>query len=131
MSSEILVARCGLVPYEDAMRMQQTLAAARLAGEIADVLLLLEHPPVFTLGVAGDPRHVLDPGDIPVVHTDRGGQVTYHGPGQLVLYLLMDLRRRGSTVRELVRVLEQSVIDLLAERGLRGERRAGDRKSVV
>jgi lipoyl(octanoyl) transferase len=81
-----------------------------------DRLWLLEHPPVFTLGQAGKPEHLLDPGDIPVVKTDRGGQVTYHGPGQLVAYLLLDLRRAGLGVRGLVSLLEQAVIDLLKQK---------------
>ncbi|MFO7326636.1 MAG: lipoyl(octanoyl) transferase LipB [Pseudomonadota bacterium] len=87
-------------------------------ADTEDELWLLEHPPVFTLGMAADPGHVLDAGDIPVVQTDRGGQVTYHGPGQLVAYPLLDLRRHGLTVRGLVTLLEQSVIDLVAEQGI-------------
>ncbi len=83
-----------------------------------DELWLLEHPPVFTLGMAADPGHVLDAGEIPLVQTDRGGQVTYHGPGQLVAYPLLDLRRHGLTVRSLVTLLEQSVIDLVTPSGI-------------
>lgn len=79
-----------------------------------DELWLLEHPPVFTMGRNAKPEHLLNPGDIPVVPVDRGGQVTYHGPGQLVVYLLLDLKRLGVGVRELVGAIEQSVIDLLA-----------------
>lgn len=79
---------------------------------------MVEHPPVFTQGQAGRAEHVLSPGDIPVVQTDRGGQVTYHGPGQLVLYLLMRLRDSGYGIRGLVQALEQSVIDMLAEYGV-------------
>jgi lipoyl(octanoyl) transferase len=77
-------------------------------------LWILQHPPVFTLGQAGRPEHLLNPGDIPVVHTDRGGQVTYHGPGQLVLYLMVGLRECGLGVRGLVSEMEAAVIDLLA-----------------
>ncbi|MEN8167999.1 MAG: lipoyl(octanoyl) transferase LipB, partial [Pseudomonadota bacterium] len=80
-----------------------------------DQLWLLQHPPVFTLGQAGKPEHLLKPGDIPVIKTDRGGQVTYHGPGQLIAYLLLDLRRAGLGVRALVTQLEQAVIALLAD----------------
>jgi lipoyl(octanoyl) transferase len=80
----------------------------------ADELWLVEHPPVFTLGQAGRPEHLLEPGEIPVIRTDRGGQVTYHGPGQLVAYLLLDLRRAGLGVKRLVNTLEQAVVDLLA-----------------
>jgi len=90
-----------------------------------DEIWLLEHPPVFTLGLAGRREHVLAPGATPVVATDRGGQVTYHAPGQAVAYLMLDLRRRGLGARELVRRLEQGLIDLLASHGLAGERQAG------
>jgi len=88
-----------------------------------DEVWLLQHRPVFTLGMNGKPEHVLAPGDIPVVAVDRGGQVTYHGPGQLVVYLLLDLRRLGIGVRQLVQTLEQSVIDWLAQRGIAAEAR--------
>ncbi|HCO43990.1 MAG TPA: lipoyl(octanoyl) transferase, partial [Gammaproteobacteria bacterium] len=91
----------------------------------ADELWLLEHPPVFTLGLAGKPEHVLDAGAVPVLRCDRGGQVTYHGPGQVVLYTLLDLQRAGLGVKRLVDTLEQAVIDLLAECGVAAERRAG------
>ncbi len=90
-----------------------------------DELWLVEHPPVFTLGRAGRREHLVDPGDIPVVATDRGGQVTYHGPGQVVLYVLVDLARRGLGVRALVWALEQAVVDVLAEAGVAAERRPG------
>jgi lipoyl(octanoyl) transferase len=93
--------------------------------DTADQIWLVEHPPVFTLGLAGRPEHVRAPGDIPVVKTDRGGQVTYHGPGQAVAYLLLDLRRQGLGVRELVRRIEAAVIELLAARGIDGARREG------
>lgn len=83
-----------------------------------DELWTLQHPPVFTLGQAGRPEHLLNPGTIPVLCSDRGGQVTYHGPGQLVAYLLYDLKRAGIGIRSLVRALEQAVVDLLAERGI-------------
>lgn len=79
---------------------------------------LTQHPPVFTQGQAGKPEHVLDSGDIPVVQSDRGGQVTYHAPGQLVLYVLLDLKQAGLGIRRLVTHLEQSVIQLLAEQGI-------------
>lgn len=118
------VRRLGRVAYEPTWRAMQAYNQARdpAAG---DQLWLVEHPPVFTLGLAGRREHVLDPGTIPVVATDRGGQVTYHGPGQAVAYLLMDLRRAGLGVKELVRRLEQSAIDVLAAYGVRGERRPG------
>lgn len=90
-----------------------------------DEIWFLQHPPVFTLGQAGRREHVRDPGDIPVVASDRGGQVTYHGPGQLVAYLMLDLRRRSLGVKRLVHGLEQAIIDLLAASNLEGVRRAG------
>nr|WP_232522253.1 lipoyl(octanoyl) transferase LipB [Sulfuriferula plumbiphila] len=89
-----------------------------------DEIWLLQHPPVYTLGQAGKPEHLLHRTDIPLVKIDRGGQITYHGPGQLVAYLLVDLKRRGLGVRELVRRMEQAVIDLLAEHGISAERKA-------
>lgn len=89
-----------------------------------DELWLLEHPPVFTLGQAGREEHLLEPGSIPVLKVDRGGQVTYHGPGQLVVYVLLDLRRAGLGVKRLVGLLEQAVIDLLATLEVTAERRA-------
>jgi lipoyl(octanoyl) transferase len=94
-------------------------------AETPDELWLLEHPRVFTLGLAGRPEHVIDAGDIPVVRADRGGQVTYHGPGQLVAYVLLDLRRARIGVKELVRRLEQAAIDVLRGYGIDGARRAG------
>ncbi len=83
-----------------------------------DELWFTEHPPVFTLGINAAREHLLAPGDIPVIQIDRGGQVTYHGPGQLMVYPLIDLKRRGLGVRSLVSALEQSVVDLLADRGV-------------
>lgn len=93
-----------------------------------DQLWIVEHPPVFTLGLAADRAHVLDAHGIPIVETDRGGEVTYHGPGQVVIYLLMNLRRRSGArlfAREFVRAIEQSVIEVLAAYNLAGERKAG------
>lgn len=89
-----------------------------------DVLWRCEHPPVFTLGQAGRATHIHDRGDIPLVQTDRGGQVTYHGPGQILVYTLLDLRRRGYGIRELVTRLEDSVIALLADFGVAAQSRA-------
>ncbi len=91
----------------------------------SDELWLCEHPPVFTLGLAGKPEHLLRDIGIPVVKIDRGGQITYHGPGQIVCYLLLDLRRRGLTVKGLVNRMEQAVIDLLAEYDVPAQRLAG------
>jgi lipoyl(octanoyl) transferase len=90
-----------------------------------DEVWLLEHPPVFTLGLAGKPEHLIGSTDIPVVKIDRGGQITYHGPGQLIAYLLLDLNHRPYKVRQLVERMEDAIIALLAEFGLKGERKAG------
>ena len=90
-----------------------------------DEVWVVEHDPVFTLGQAGKPEHVLMPGDIPVLHVDRGGQVTYHGPGQIVVYPLLDLRRLKIGVREYVCRIEQAVIDTLAEWNIGAQRREG------
>jgi len=110
--------RPGRVDYEPTWRAMQAFTAGR-AASAADELWLLEHPPVYTLGVAGRTEHLPRVANgIPVVRTDRGGQITYHGPGQVVLYTLLDLRRRGLAVRPLVRLLELSVIDLLAGYGI-------------
>ncbi len=86
-----------------------------------DEIWLVEHAPVFTLGQNGKPEHLLNPGDIPVIKVDRGGQVTYHGPGQLVAYTLIDLKRKKFNVRELVTILENSVIEYLKEFGIHAE----------
>lgn len=88
-------------------------------ADTADELWLLQHPPVFTQGQAGRPEHVRMPGDIPVIQSDRGGQVTYHGPGQLVVYVLVDLHRAGYGIRSLVTRIEQAMVDLLAGYGIR------------
>jgi lipoyl(octanoyl) transferase len=111
-----IVKRLGLVEYEPTWRAMQRFTDERNA-QTPDEIWFLEHPPVFTLGMNGKPEHVLAPGDIPVVQIDRGGQVTYHGPGQLVVYPLVDLRRAKLGVRDLVTALERSVINYAAEFG--------------
>ena len=116
--------RLGQVAYEPTWRAMQAFNLARTA-ETGDQLWLVEHPPVFTLGLAGKREHLLAPGEIPIVSTDRGGQVTYHGPGQVVAYPLLDLRRSGYGVKELVRRLEGALIVVLDSYGVRGERKAG------
>ncbi len=90
----------------------------------ADEIWILEHPPVFTLGQAGKPEHLLAPGDIPIVETDRGGQVTYHGPGQLVIYLLINIKRTKLGIRQLVTLIEQSIIELLEGYNISAQARA-------
>ena len=114
------VRRLGLVPYEPIWRAMQRFTDER-TPDTPDEIWLLEHPPVFTLGMNADPAHVLAAGDIEVVRIDRGGQVTYHGPGQLVVYPLLDLRRSGLGVRDLVTALERAVIDYAAELGIAAE----------
>ena len=120
----IRVRPLGRLPYGEALsRMREF---TRLRGDASeDEIWLVEHPPVFTLGIAGRREHVLDPGGIPVEASDRGGQVTYHGPGQVVAYTLIDLRRAGYFVRELVYRIEQSVIQVLDAFGVDGRRVAG------
>jgi len=116
--------RLGQVDYEPTWRAMQAFTAAR-GADTPDEIWLLEHPPVFTQGQAGKREHLLADIGIPVVAIDRGGQITYHGPGQVVAYLLIDLKRRGYGVRELVRRMEQAIIDLLAELGIAAERQDG------
>ncbi len=114
----------GRQPYEPVWRAMQGFTDARDAGT-RDELWLVEHDPVFTLGQAGKPEHVLAPGDIPVIPVDRGGQVTYHGPGQIVAYPLLDLKRLGIGVREYVHRIEQAIIDTLGEWNIGAVRREG------
>ena len=109
--------KLGRLSHGDAWQRMRAFTDQR-EPDAADQLWLCEHPPVFTLGQAGRAEHVLDAGDIPLVNTDRGGQVTYHGPGQIVVYTLIDLRRRGYGIRDLVVRLENSVIRLLAMHGI-------------
>lgn len=109
-------------PYEDVWREMQAFTLNR-TPETPDELWLVQHPAVFTQGQAGKPEHILDPHNIPVVRTDRGGQVTYHGPGQLVVYLLIDVRRRHMGVRQLVDLIEQTVIEVLSSYGIAAETR--------
>jgi lipoyl(octanoyl) transferase len=119
------VKRLGLADYASTLEAMRAFTAAR-GADSADEIWLLEHPPVFTLGLAGDPAHLLrNPDDIPLARVDRGGQITYHGPGQLVAYLLIDLPRRRLKVREFVRLMEEAMIATLADRGLGAERRHG------
>lgn len=114
----------GRVAYEPVWRAMQGFTDARTA-DTPDELWLVEHDPVFTLGQAGKPEHVLMPGDIPVLKVDRGGQVTYHGPGQIVAYPLLDLKRLKVGVRDYVCRIEQALIDTLDHWNIRAERRDG------
>jgi lipoyl(octanoyl) transferase len=124
MTAEVWFVRAGIVPYEDARRAQKRLEAARQAGEIADVVLLLEHPPVYTKGRRSD-AHELPMGEewyrlqgIDVADTDRGGRVTYHGPGQLVGYPIISLRTYGGDVGDYLRRMEGAIIDALGDAGV-------------
>lgn len=123
----IIVRDLGVTAYADALaQMRRHVAARATAREAAgDELWLTEHPPVFTLGFASRPEHLRDVRDIEVVRTERGGQVTYHGPGQIVTYTLLDLRRRRLGARELVCRLEEGIIRCLAGYGITGMRRSG------
>jgi len=117
MATALIIRHLGRQDYLPVWRSMQKLTDAR-NNDSDDEIWLLEHPPVFTLGQAGKSEHILDQGDIPVLHIDRGGQVTYHGPGQLVVYLLLDIRRLGLGVRQLVDRIEQAIIKLLADYGI-------------
>jgi lipoyl(octanoyl) transferase len=117
MHPSIHIKSLGMVDYVPTWRAMQRFTAERTADTL-DEIWLVQHPPVYTLGQAGKPEHLLHPTDIPVVKIDRGGQITYHGPGQIVAYLLLDLHRWKINVRELVRLMEQAVIDLLADYGV-------------
>lgn len=123
-----LVRELGRADYEPTFAAMRAFTDAR-TPETRDELWIVEHPPVFTLGLGADPGHVLAPQGVPVVQTDRGGEVTYHGPGQVVIYLLMDLRRNkpGGKLyaRQFVEKIEQAVIDVLGAYNLAGERIAG------
>ncbi len=120
----LVVHRLGLVPYVPTWDRMREFTLVR-SDQTPDELWLLEHPPVYTVGIAGKPEHWprVDNG-IPLVRVDRGGQITYHGPGQWVAYLLLDMRRRGLTIRPLVRRMEQAVINLLADYGVKAHGRS-------
>jgi lipoyl(octanoyl) transferase len=114
----------GLADYRRVFDAMRSFTDARGAGRV-DEIWLVEHPPVYTLGTNNREPPLANPDGIPVIQSDRGGQITYHGPGQLVAYTLLDLRRRGWGVKRLVQALEQTAIDLLAAHGVAGARRAG------
>ena len=120
----MLIERLGRVDYEPTFEAMRAYTESR-QSQSADRLWLCEHPPVFTQGLAGQAQHVLAPGEIPVVHSNRGGQVTYHGPGQVVAYPLLDLRRAGYYVKEYVYRIEEAVIRTLSHLGVTGHRVAG------
>lgn len=120
--SGLIMRQLGLADYETTWRAMQSFTEQR-TGDTPDELWLLEHPPVFTLGRNAKPEHLHDTGEIPVIQVDRGGQVTFHGPGQLIAYTLIDLTRRRLGVQSLVHILEQAVIDLLADYTIEAGRR--------
>ena len=117
MHEGVIIRHLGLVEYQPTWRAMQRFTDGR-DDTTPDEIWLLEHPPVFTLGMNASREHLLAPGDIPVVQIDRGGEVTYHGPGQLVIYPLLNLKRRRLGVRELVVALENSIVDFAAELGV-------------
>jgi lipoyl(octanoyl) transferase len=119
-----LIRDLGLAEYTPVWRAMQSFTDSRTA-DTPDELWVLQHHPVFTQGQAGKPEHVLDPHGIPVIQSDRGGQVTYHGPGQLVVYFLIDVRRRGFGVRALVDLVESSVVAVLGSYGVDAQLRKG------
>ena len=121
----MIVKRLGLVAYDLGLEAMRAFTAAR-TSDTPDEIWLCEHPSVFTQGIAGNAEHVLDPAAIPVVRTDRGGQVTYHGPGQVVAYPLIDLRRLGIYVKEYVFRLEQALLKTLEAHGITGHRVRGE-----
>ena len=123
LSRTITVRNLGLQEYEPLWRAMQRFTDTR-DSDTTDEIWFTEHPPVFTLGLNASPEHLLQTGDIPVVQTDRGGQVTYHGPGQIVGYLMFDIRRLGVSVRGLVSGIEQAVVNTLASYGIEGAPRA-------
>ena len=125
MSDESLTIRhLGMQDYTDVWRAMLDFTTQRSAGSASEIWIV-EHPPVFTQGQAGKAEHLLDAGEIPVVHSDRGGQVTYHGPGQLVCYLLLDLKQIGMGIRSLVNSIEEAIIQLLSEQGIAAARKPG------
>jgi len=119
-----LIRDLGRQPYTPVWQAMQRFTDAR-DSNTPDEIWMVEHEPVFTLGQAGKPEHVLMPGDIPVIHVDRGGQVTYHGPGQIVVYPLLDIKRLGIGVRDYVHRIEQAVIETLLEWNIMATRREG------
>jgi lipoyl(octanoyl) transferase len=123
-AARALVRDLGRQPYEPVWRAMQRFTDTR-TDDTRDELWLVEHDPVFTLGQAGKDEHVLMPGDIPVLHVDRGGQVTYHGPGQIVLYPLLDLKRLKVGVKDYVCRIEQAMIDTMADWNIHAQRREG------
>ena len=122
--TRLVLRKPGVLPYERSYEAMSAYTSQRNA-QSEDEIWCLQHPPVYTLGLAGKKEHVLDAGDIPLIASDRGGQVTYHGPGQIVIYLLLDLKRRKLGVKNYVTVLEQAIIDYLVKLEVQAHRREG------
>ena len=127
--TRLVVRHLGTVPYDETWQRMKAFTRDRDAATY-DELWLLQHPAVYALGQAGKPEHIIAPGDIPIVRSDRGGQVTYHGPGQLVGYLMIDIKRLGVGVRAVVTGIERAIIDLLGGIGIRGMARKIGRAHV-
>ena len=123
-NGSVFIRRLGLADYESTYAAMRRFTEQRNAST-ADELWLLQHPPVYTLGQAGKIEHLLRSNDVPVVHVDRGGQITYHGPGQIIAYVLLDLRARALGVRSTVALLEQAAIDFLGELRVKARRKSG------
>ena len=117
MQPKIVIRRHRLRDYQETRQAMVNMTLERDENS-TDEIWFLEHPPVFTLGLAGKNEHLIDPGSIPVYRSDRGGQVTYHGPGQLICYLMLDLKRKRIPIKKFVQLMEQAVIDMLAAEGL-------------
>ena len=124
MTPGLAVRNLGIVDYQPTWHAMQQFSAQR-SIDTMDEIWLCQHPPIFTLGLAGKPEHLLRDIGLPIVKIDRGGQITYHGPGQLIAYLMLDLKRRNLSVRALVTRIEQALIDLLAAHAIRAHRLAG------
>lgn len=124
LAPTVTIKHLGVVDYEATWHAMQAFTAQR-GAETNDEIWLLQHPPVYTQGLAGKPEHLLTKPAIPVVKTDRGGQITYHGPGQIIAYVLFDLKRKGIGVKELVKRIEQSLIDVLQSYGIAAQRKLG------
>ncbi len=123
LSNDLLVKQLGIVDYQQVWQQMQAFTDSRNADTI-DELWLVQHPPIFTLGQQGERGHIIKITDIPIIQTDRGGHVTYHGPGQLIAYPLLDLRRRKLGIRQLVTLLESIIIELLKQLGIESYARA-------
>ena len=124
LAPTVTIKHLGVVDYQATWHAMQAFTAQRGAAT-NDEIWLLQHPPVYTQGLAGKPEHLLTKPAIPVVKTDRGGQITYHGPGQIVVYVLFDLKRKGIGVKDLVKRIEQSIIEVLQSYGIAAERKLG------